>query len=175
MISCDHTKSLFSDYIENSLNADALQSVNHHLERCPDCRQVFNNLQFLNARLKTVRQVKTSADFDRNLRQRILSQGQEEKPLITVRGFSFGFSGAAVIAAATFLVFNTFAPKENATHSVPPAGITTPVSRSAPPVMVQNPVVAHKNNEENLVPKDSIKQIPVSVDQNKIKLAEQEK
>lgn len=175
MISCDNAKSMLSDFLENNLNPATYSSIEQHLEHCEDCRRIFNNVRFLNERIKTVHKVKASSEFDRNLRHRILDHGQDDKPFLTVRGFSFGFSGAAVIAAATFLVFNTFSTQTPATHSIAPAKSMISSQKAASAVVVQNPVAAQKSGEQNLALKDSLNAIPVPIDKKKIKLAEQEK
>lgn len=175
MNSCEFAKAHLSDFLDHNLHPAILQSVELHLEDCPDCRLVFEQVSFLNTRLKEVHRIKTSPDFDRRLRRRILDSGQESKPFISVRGFSFGFSGAAVIAAATFLIFNTFSTQTPATSHFSPAKSMVSGQQSSSPASVQMPVAVEKSDQQRLALKDSLKNRPVPVDQSKIKLAEQEK
>jgi len=172
MISCDTAKNLLSDYLDRNLGQEQFTQIEEHLGRCPECRQVFNDVRFLTAKLRVAVRFSTSDQFDQNLRSRIRSQQQESKPIISKRGFSYGFSGAVVLAGVTFLVINNFS-------SAPPAGqniLPTAVSaRQAAPIRVQKPLAAQAKTQQQIIPKDSLKDKPFSADPNKIKLTGQER
>ena len=175
MISCDNAAKLLSDYLDKTLDSEMYNQVREHLKGCKACSKVFANVSYLNSRLKSAQKLKTSADFDQKLRARIQSGQAEKRPVMSMRGLSAGLSGVAVCAALTFFVVSDFSSTAVEPEQLQPA----PKAASSQPVLnpsnIQQASAAPVTKEQLSAEKDSLKKETIPVDQNKIKLAGQEK
>ncbi len=177
MISCDTAKRMLSDYIENNLPPDQRQSVDAHLSSCHECKHVFDDVIFLTEKLRQLPPVSTSDEFDSQLRFRISGDYQEgSSSPFSKRHLTFGLSGAALIAMLTFFILTTInTPSENFTEPINPGrGISQPQQQMASPILAQ-PSISNTTVQNFRQEKDSVNQNPATLNQNQLKLVDQEK
>ena len=170
MKSCDNAKALFSDYIDGLLTPEQRAGVDAHTAVCAECRTVLKQVTHLTQRIHTVAAVSASPVFDQNLRARIMTNNEGLHQTSLKRNFTFGFSGAAVLAALTFFVLSTF---EGPAVETVPAGISGAAPKAKPELIRQQTTPQPALAAETLK-KDSLKNTPAHVDQ-KIQLVGQDK
>ncbi len=175
MISCDIAKSMLSDYLEKKLTPDELSAVEEHLAHCHECKRVFDDVAFLTTKLRQLPAVHTSENFDGQLRLRIAGNyASEEHPVFLKKGLTFGFSGAVLIAVITFFIISTNSPDPGTVLQPSTNQLINQAGQMGPTVMTKGSL--QKNTVSNLTtPNDSIHREPQKVDQDKIKLVDQEK
>lgn len=71
MKKCKRFKKLISDYIEGALKGTDKSSFENHLEECIDCAETVSRVDKLSTKLKKLKQIQTSEDFDTVLHTRI--------------------------------------------------------------------------------------------------------
>ncbi|RLD14503.1 hypothetical protein DRI50_05295 [candidate division KSB1 bacterium] len=175
MISCDTAKSMLSDYMEHTLSPDERSSVEEHLSQCLECKRVFDDVAFLTQKLRTLPSIQPSENFDGQLRLRIAGNySQASHPVVSRKGFTFGLSGAALIAVITFFVLTTNSPEPQ--PLIQPASnqvinranqIASPIAHSKELQSASTAKLANSN--------DSLTEQPQKVNQNNIKLVDQVK
>jgi len=170
MNTCDNTKALFSDYIDELLTSEQRAKVEAHIAVCADCRTVLQQVTLLTKRIQMIASISASDTFDQNLRARIMGNLPSDSKPSFKRSFTFGFSGAAVLAALTFFILSTF---DAPTIETVPAGISGAAPKAQPELIQKNAVPQPALASETLK-KDSLKNSPARVDQ-KIQLVGQEK
>lgn len=175
MISCDTAKSMLSAYLEHTLNPDERSSVEEHLSHCYECKRVFDDVAFLTAKLRTLPTIQPSEDFDGQLRLRIAENyTQTSHPVFTKKGFTFGLSGAALIAVITFFVLTTNTPEPQPLIQQSSNQIINKANQMAAPLVrnqaIKSTTAARLANDE-----DSLNQQPQQVNQGNIKLVDQVK
>ncbi len=174
MISCDTVKGLLTDYIDQSLNGEAVAQIDNHLSQCPSCQKIYADVQYLTLRLKNTDRLRVSEDFDRNLRSRILNMdANPARKGFSVRGLSFGFSGAVVVAAVSFFVLNQFSGTISKSSINPQQTITRAQPFSAPSIQSNRVPVKESALARKEIKNDSLKNNKETVDKSKIKLVEQ--
>jgi hypothetical protein len=96
---CATVKSLFSSYIDKTINPQSRKILEDHLKICKKCDLILTNIRFLAGRLKKLPAIKTPENFEENLRSRIVAN-QKNKRIYstnTFKSFSYGFSAAALL------------------------------------------------------------------------------
>ncbi len=170
MNSCDNVKALFSDYIDDSLSAEQRAQVDAHTADCAECRMVLKQVAHLTQRIQTMSAISASDAFDQSLRNRIMENYATESKSSLKRSFTFGFSGAAVLAALTFFILSTF---EGPSVETVPAGISGAAPK-AQPELIRREAAPQSALAAETLKKDSLKNTPARVDQ-KIQLVGQDK
>ncbi len=174
MISCDTVKGLLTNYMDQSLNREAVNQIDVHLSQCPSCRKIYADVQYLTDRLKKTDRVKVSEDFDRNLRSRIMELDMSSgRKTISVRNLSFGFSVAVVVAAISFFVLNQYSGSVNNSVINQPQTITRAQPFSTPSIQTQSVPVKESAFIGQELQKDSLKNKEETVDRSRIKLVDQ--
>ncbi|GEM_PF-1625636 len=175
MMSCDTAKRMLSEYVDHALNEQDRFQVEAHLQQCPDCRKVFSDVEYLTQRLRRAQTVQVSADFDSQLRTRIMDDSQNipEKGL-PIRKMSFGFSGAVVVAAVTFFFFSQLSTPPDGQNSVSHSTMSNVRQFSLP---VKGKPIENQTAMSSVdkISEDSLKNPPLPVDESKIKLVGQER
>ena len=177
MISCDTAKRMLSDYIESNLPPDQHAVVDEHLNRCLDCKRVFNDVIFLTAKLRQLPPVTTSGEFDSQLRLRIAGNSSSEgASTFSKRNLTFGLSGAALIAMITFFILTTInSPTGQLNETAAPGGGINQTQRQmASPILAQ-PSLSKTTTQEFHNHQDTVKNDPARINQNQLKLVDQEK
>lgn len=175
MISCDTAKSMLSDYLEHTLTPDERSSIEEHLSHCYECKHVFDDVAFLTAKLRALPSIHPSDDFDGQLRLRIAGNyAQTVHPVLSKKGFTFGLSGAALLAVITFFILTTNSPEprpliQPSTNQIINKAnqMVSPIARTQSVKDVTPVGIANKN--------DSLTQQPQKVNQENIKLVDQVK
>lgn len=170
MVSCDNVKALFSDYLDNLTSSEQMQLVDQHLKQCPSCKETFVQLQSITARVKKMQTISASADFDKNLRSKIMQPEASRSRYGSVRNISYGFSGVAVFAALTFFVLTTVNTPNLETQ---PGSISGSKQNIQKEIIINNAGTSPKLASET-IKNDSLKNRPEQLDQ-KIQLVDQEK
>ncbi len=170
MNTCDNAKAHFSDYIDGLLTPEEQAQVEAHTAVCAECRTVLQQVTQLTERIHTVAAISASDAFDQNLRARIMGTFPADPKPSYKRTFTFGFSGAAVLAALTFFVLSTF---DGSNVETVPAGISGAAPK-AQPELIRQDALPHPSLASETLKKDSLKNSPAHVDQ-KIQLVGQEK
>ncbi len=172
MISCDTAKRMLSEYLEATLENDMKKSISAHLRHCPECKKVFADVHYLMRHFKNISTVQMSANFDQLLRQRI-NNPQNNKMSPAVRNFSYGFSGAVVIAGiAFFVVTNFFTQPEGALQNNPGTKMSgmQPVQKQS--TRQDNHLAGQSDSERDTQKTDSLRNDPVLLDKDKIRLVD---
>lgn len=174
MISCDTAKSMLSDYFEKTLTAEEMSSVEEHLAHCHECKQVFEDVAFLTQKLRELPAIQTSENFDGQLRLRISKDyAANEHTVPLKKGLTFGFSGAVLIALITFFIISTNNPDQGTIIQPSSNQVINQAGQISSPIITKRTVP--QSNAANLAtPLDTIKSAPQKIDQNKIKLVDQE-
>jgi len=108
MTDCNRLKDHLYDYVDDVLPNEPRKRLEQHLQHCPDCEAVFQNLMYLKNRLKTLKPLKTSSDFDMILRTRIkmersLNRGRFANWPVKLPIYA---ASAALVILAAFFVFD---------------------------------------------------------------------
>ncbi len=168
MSSCDSIKIHFSDYIDNLISPSEKEEVDSHLAVCSDCQITFQQVQAISQRMQQISPVKTSGQFEQNLRARIGVKSSSQGNIFSVRTFSLGFSGLAAFAVLAFFIIGN-----------PENSGTSPGNISGNPVNVQPNLILDSNDKTPEIaadePKqDSLQNSPAKIDKNKIHLVGQD-
>lgn len=169
MNSCNSIKSHFSDYIDNLISPTDKKEVDDHLTVCSDCQIALKQVQTISQRLQVISPIKTSAQFDQNLRARIGNKTSSTENIFSIRTFSLGFSGIAVFAVLAFFIIGN--PENTGTN---------PSNMSGNPASVQSKLILDSNDKTPAIavdePKqDSLQNSPAKIDKNKIHLVGQDR
>ena len=175
MISCDTAKNMLSDYLEHTLSPDEQSSVEEHLAHCYQCKRVFDDVAYLTEKLRALPVIQPSEDFDGQLRLRIAEEyAQNTHPVISKKGFTFGLSGAALIAVITFFVLTTNSPEPQPLIQQSTNQIISKANQMSAPI-VRNQAVRNNPAVKLADQNDSLNQQPQKVNQANIKLVDQVK
>lgn len=172
MTSCDRIKQLLSSFLENTIDPDSRSLVESHLSKCPECKSVLSQVEFLTQRLSSVSNINTSSTFDQKLRAQIVNQPANEKRINSIRTWSYGFSGAVILATVTFFMITDFSGQQSPELDLP----TRSTISSTPKIdAVNKPSEASPVNESNqqAAAIDSTNANPTDIDQSRINLIEQ--
>jgi hypothetical protein len=185
MMSCDTVKEFLSHYMEDTLDTVDRREVQGHLAQCSHCKKKLDQIQFLTRRIQSTAPLKTSADFEKKLHARIAAAAKEPANVFPIRRVVYGLTGAAAVAAASFLVVGNFMispplPGNPTGITEPPVQVTQGVSNSPkidnpPPVrherqIQQCPVVANQPDIQ-----DSVRKEPTRLNPEQMKLVGQER
>lgn len=177
MITCDRAKVLLSDYIENELAPDIKQALESHLNICEGCKQVVANVKLISRKLNIITPINASSQFNQELRNKLINStnSNQKESRFSIQKLSYGFSGVALAAALYFLIFTNF----NITSSTQPAlqSPNSPNPMSTQPALQRNsPALVTDQPDPNpsTIVTDTLKSEPESIDQNRIKLVDQE-
>jgi len=111
---CAHIEEMLSSYIEDELPAEKRQTVEAHLDACPDCRSLLSCLEATTDSLSRFPQAQISED----LLQRLHAIPARRKRVRFLPGFLLRPSLQPILAAATVLMtlvsFYTFNPNKDA-------------------------------------------------------------
>ena len=108
MKSCEQFEELCSRYLELELSAAKRKEFEDHLDSCPSCREKLEDIRFIRQRLKKLKSITTTPDFETVLRAQIQMSkhiGRSEYwPLPAyLRWPAMGLAAALLIFAVTFL------------------------------------------------------------------------
>lgn len=142
MKDCNRLKDHLYDYVDEVLPNESKKRLEQHLESCPDCETVLQNLRLLKNQLRTLKPLKTSSDFDMILRARIKMERSLHRG-----GFAnwpvklpiYAASAALVILAAFFVFdFNSGLRRSNQGNkpSTFASGLNTGQSTQSPETVV---------------------------------------
>jgi len=171
---CDTIKEMLSDYIDDTIEPNLRSQFNSHLETCIDCEGLTQRVKSITASLNQIAAVKTSADFDKNLRAKILESGNTTRTVFTFRNIAFGLSGLTAAAAIYFITSTTVLTGDPAQ---PPANIQTRSGMQPNPVNEQLPAanVQPVDTNKDVLASDSIKSHPSPLENRDIQLVDEEK
>ncbi len=174
MINCDTAKRMLSEYIENALLPEDKAAIDLHLQQCASCKHVFDDVVFLTSKLRQLPTVQTSEQFDSALRTRISnSMMLDDHALLSRKNITFGLSGAALIAAITFFILTTVnTPNGTLPNNNAAQGINQQQQMAAP--IFANPALKTAAKGFSNI-KDTVKHPPANVNQESIKLVDQER
>ena len=169
MNSCDSIKFHFSDYLDNLISLSNKKEVDAHLAVCSGCQIALQQVQIISQRMQQISPIKTSAQFEQNLRARIGIKSSSPESIFSVRTFSIGFSGIATLAVLAFFIVGNL---ENTS--------TNPSNMSGNPANVQPKLILDSNDKIPAIavdePKpDSLQNSPAKIDKNKIHLVGQDR
>ncbi|MEJ2054041.1 MAG: zf-HC2 domain-containing protein [Calditrichaceae bacterium] len=174
MMHCDTIKEKLSDYIDDAIEDNLRSQFNTHLEACIDCERLVQRVKSITTKLSQVTAVKTSPEFDKNLRTKILESGNPAKSAVPVKTVVYGLSGLTAAAAIYFMTTTTIFSGDPAQ---PPANFqtrstiqTTPVNKQLPAVNIQ-PV----DSNQGILAEDSIKLRTAPLENREIQLVDEEK
>lgn len=181
MAFCDTIKEMLSNHLENTLGVIDKSEVQRHLDQCPTCQQVYRQVQVLTQRLRSTAAIRTSPEFEKNLRAKIFANPVQSRNIFPLRNIFYGLSGAAAVAAASFLIVsnlsNTANPEvSNSVHPQVSNPVTTNQQVISAPLKAQNPmaqpdpVVANKPEKQ-----DTLKKEPMQISKEQIKLVDQQR
>jgi predicted anti-sigma-YlaC factor YlaD len=173
MMNCDKAKSLLSEYIDGTLESGVKAEIDAYLEKDPDCKTVFEETSAIQAKIANLPQVSPSADFDSNLRNRIINIDSTDKsPALNKKGLSLVFSGTVLVAALYLFIFTDIGMQYNTQESPMPSSAI-----GGPSTHVDKKVVASDNIVEPAIEQpesDSLKSIPEKVNTSNIHLTGEE-
>ena len=110
MMNCDKAKNLLNDFIEESLEPSQKKELDQFLETDPECKKLFVQAKLTRNQLSHFSKVKTSENFDLDLREKIIlfnKNGAKQKTFST-KGYSIAFSGVLAIALLSIFTFMDF-------------------------------------------------------------------
>jgi predicted anti-sigma-YlaC factor YlaD len=173
MMNCDKAKSLLSDYIDGTLESEVKAEIDIYLEKDPECKTVFKEVSDIQGKLAKLPQVSPSADFDSNLRNRIINIDSTDKsPALNKKGLSLVFSGTVLVAALYLFIFTDIGMQYNTQEGPMPSSAI-----GGPSTHVDKNVVASDNIVEPAIEQpesDSLKSIPEKVNTSNIHLTGEE-
>jgi predicted anti-sigma-YlaC factor YlaD len=88
---CTKAKKLISEYIDGSLDARKIAGLEQHLDRCPDCRELFKDFQTITRDAKQLGEVSPSPHAWLKIRERLTTEGQTVLTLPTRKREGFAF------------------------------------------------------------------------------------
>jgi hypothetical protein len=71
MVHCEKFLEKIFDYVDNLIPSDKKREVENHVKECLNCRGIFDDAKAIRQRLRGLRVLKTSPDFETVLRARI--------------------------------------------------------------------------------------------------------
>ena len=152
MMHCDTIKEILSDYIDDSVEPNIKFQVNEHLEACLECNKLVQRVQSITTRLRQTNAVKTSADFDKNLRARIVNTDTNNTSFNPTKGIVYGLSGLTAAVAIYFLTTTTMFSGDQS--QVSPINVQNNTAIQQNQIVNQQPTVNTQtvaNNKEALV------------------------
>ncbi len=107
MPECKSFQETIFDYIDGLLPTGARKDVVKHLEECPDCSEIYENVMQVRWQLRNLKSIKVSPDFETVLRTRISMERS-----LSRRGFLnrpikipvYAATGALAFLAAFFIL-----------------------------------------------------------------------
>ncbi len=111
MKSCEHYEELCSRYLELELSAAERKDFEEHLNSCPSCREKLEDIRLIRQRLKKLKPITTTPDFETVLRAQIQMSKHMGRfgrspywPLPAyLRWPALGLAAALLVFAVTFL------------------------------------------------------------------------
>ena len=176
MMQCDTIKEMLSDYIDDTIEPGLKLQIKEHLGICPACHKLTQQVNAITIRLSQTQSVKTSTDFDKNLRTRIMGTDKGSTSSIPIRGMIYGLSGVTAAVAVYFITTTTILSGN--TDPIQPVNFQTPTNRTQPnQITRQQPQVNIQpvNNTQDVLAVDSTKSKPAPLENRDIKLVGSEK
>ncbi len=167
MIDCDKAQELLNDYIDGSLDPDIKNDLEIHLEKHPECKELFQQSQIIRNSFSDLDQVGVSNDFDAILRQKIIAVNNEKEKggfIKNRRTFSFAFSATAIASVLFALVFFDFDESSQIQDS------SIRQSSAVSGSISKNKSQQDTENKENPSIEDSLKQGVNNYDPDQLKL-----
>jgi len=167
MMNCDKAKDLLNDYVEENLEPSQKIELDQFLETDPECKKLFEQSKLAQNQLNYLPKIKTSENFDLNLREKIIifNKNGEKRKVFSTKGYSIAFSGVLAIA---FLFVFTF--MDLGSNNVGPTEIAPATNNIQQQEIIVDNEDAEIENEKNATNSDSLKNEPEKVDNSKIKL-----
>ncbi|MBN2423801.1 MAG: zf-HC2 domain-containing protein [Calditrichaceae bacterium] len=117
---CATVQKYLSSYLDQSLDPQLRQEIDSHIQECPECAKILQDLKFLTSRLKNVQTLQASDSFEKNLRQRIIDNTATKEENNPLKTFSYGLSAAAILVAVYFFInTNPTTPSDNIISPAP--------------------------------------------------------
>jgi len=174
MMHCDTIKEIISDYIDNSLEPGLKSQINKHLEVCLNCKKLVQQVKAITIQLNQVSKIKTSAEFDKNLRARIIGADKNNSSTFPVRGLIYGLSGLTAAAAVYFIT--TTAIFSGETKPMEPVQFQTQTGVQQNQIIQQPQVnIQPVQNSREALAVDSTKSKPAPLESRNIQLVDGEK
>lgn len=170
MMQCDTIKEMLSDYIDNTIEPNLELQIKEHLEDCSNCNRLVQQVKAITRRLNQIPPVKTSADFDKNLRTRIMEPDKSSTSSMPIRGMIYGLSGVTAAVAIYFIttttIFSSSPDPIKPVNFQPSTGTQqNQITRQQPQVNIQ-PV----DNTQDVLAEDSTKSKPTPLENRDINL-----
>jgi len=176
MMQCDTIKEMLSDYIDDTIDPDVKLQIKEHLEACPACNTLIQQVKVITNRLNHAQSIKTSADFDKNLRARIMGSDKTNTSTVPVRRMIYGLSGLTAAVAVYFITTSTLFTETNP-DQVTPSNFQTTTSAQPNQVVTQQPstnIQPVVDSKQTLV-RDSSESRPTPLERREIQLVDEEK
>ena len=104
-MTCDEVLPELFSLISNQLNEREAQQMQTHLSTCPDCRAEYQSLNLIWEGLSTVEMVEVPQDLRERTLNRIYSEAEKAKSVISSSGLSFGRAVTAGVAGVFLTLF----------------------------------------------------------------------
>ena len=104
-MTCDEVSPELFSLISNQLNEREAQQMQAHLSTCPDCRAEYQSLNLIWEGLSTVEMVEVPEDLRKRTLNRIYSEAEKTKSVISSSGLSFGRAVTAGVAGVLLTLF----------------------------------------------------------------------
>jgi len=161
MMNCDKALSLLSDYIDGTLDPEIRREVETHLNNDPACMAVFKDAQKIRLQFGKMEPVKTSADFDANLRKRIMdfNAGTEKSILNGKKGLSLAFSGTTLVVVFAVMMFSDYGsgPRPEQENIQPSSTIEIKTNKNADRELVKEEAINDSLKKPDEINTENIK------------------
>ena len=138
MMQCDTVKEMLSDYIDDTIEPSLKLQIRDHFEICAACNKLVQNVKAITIRLNHTQSMKTSTDFDKNLRARIMGSDKSNISTFPVRGLIYGLSGLSAAVAIYFITTTTVLTGADP-EEVTPSSIQTNTQMQSNQTVTQRP------------------------------------
>jgi len=102
---CESVQNLLSLYIDNMLSEEESNIVREHIKSCASCREELALMQSILKETKNLPEIEVSADFHKNLMEKIKAEGKPEKKFAVNWKQAAGFVAAAAVVALSVVSF----------------------------------------------------------------------
>ena len=102
---CESICYLLSPYIDNMLSDEESDIVREHIANCASCREELAMMQSIQTVTKQLPDIEVSADFHKNLMEKIKAEGKTEKRYAIPWKKAAGFVAAAAVVALSVVSF----------------------------------------------------------------------
>lgn len=176
MMQCDTVKEILSDYIDDTIEPGLKLQVDEHLGACPACNKLVQQVKTITKRLNQTQSVKTSSDFDKNLRTRIMGKDKTSNSFIPIRGMIYGLSGLTAAVAVYFITTTTILTGADQEQAIPSSLQTNTQVQPNQVVSQQSSTnIQPAANTEEIFVEDSSESRPAPLERRDIQLVGGEK